>query len=100
MRFLNRYDEMRRLDAALSRPATFVVLWGWRQVGKALHLGLKRCLILTLATVGPAEGVSAGEWIDLTGKSAHAAGGCPVLALWRRQLGSPKGSSQKQEARP
>ena len=35
MKFLNRTDEMRRLDAALSRPAAFAVLWGRRRVGKS-----------------------------------------------------------------
>ena len=35
MQFLNRSDEMRRLDAALSRPAAFAVLWGRRRVGKS-----------------------------------------------------------------
>ena len=35
MKFLNRSDEMRRLDAALSRPAAFAVLWGRRRVGKS-----------------------------------------------------------------
>ena len=35
MQFLNRNDEMRRLDAALSRPAAFAVLWGRRRVGKS-----------------------------------------------------------------
>ena len=32
---MNRSDEMRRLDAALSRPAAFAVLWGRRRVGKS-----------------------------------------------------------------
>ena len=35
MQFLNRNDEMRRLDGALSRPAAFAVLWGRRRVGKS-----------------------------------------------------------------
>lgn len=35
MKFLNRIDEMRRLDVAASRPATFAVLWGRRRVGKS-----------------------------------------------------------------
>ena len=35
MQFLNRNDEMRRLDAAFSRPAAFAVLWGRRRVGKS-----------------------------------------------------------------
>ena len=35
MQFLNRNDEMRRLDGVLSRPAAFAVLWGRRRVGKS-----------------------------------------------------------------
>ena len=35
MQFLNRKDETRRLDAMLSRPAAFAVLWGRRRVGKS-----------------------------------------------------------------
>ena len=35
MQFLNRTDEMRRLNAAASQPATFAVLWGRRRVGKS-----------------------------------------------------------------
>ena len=34
MRFLDRADEMRRLDALLAQPGAFAVLWGRRRVGK------------------------------------------------------------------
>ena len=35
MDFIDRVDEMRRLDAALARPGGFAVLWGRRRVGKS-----------------------------------------------------------------
>ena len=35
MDFLDRDDEMRRLDGALQRPGAFAVLWGRRRVGKS-----------------------------------------------------------------
>ena len=35
MRFLDRNDEMRRLDGVLSRSGAFAVLWGRRRVGKS-----------------------------------------------------------------
>ena len=35
MRFLDRSDEMRRLDGALRRPGAFAVIWGRRRVGKS-----------------------------------------------------------------
>ncbi len=35
MQFLDRSDEMRRLDGALSRPGAFAVIWGRRRVGKS-----------------------------------------------------------------
>ena len=35
MRFLNRTDELRRLDTALEHPGSFVALWGRRRVGKS-----------------------------------------------------------------
>ena len=35
MRFLDRSDEMRRLDSALRRPGAFAVIWGRRRVGKS-----------------------------------------------------------------
>ena len=35
MRFLNRHDEMHRLDGVLSRPGAFAVVWGRRRVGKS-----------------------------------------------------------------
>ena len=35
MRFLDRIDEMRRLDGALQRPGAFAVIWGRRRVGKS-----------------------------------------------------------------
>ena len=35
MRFLDRLDEMRRLDGALQRPGAFAVIWGRRRVGKS-----------------------------------------------------------------
>ena len=34
MRFLDRADEMRRLDALLAHPGAFAVIWGRRRVGK------------------------------------------------------------------
>lgn len=34
MRFLDRADELRRLDALLAHPGAFAVLWGRRRVGK------------------------------------------------------------------
>lgn len=34
MRFIDRADEMRRLDGALVRPGAFAVIWGRRRVGK------------------------------------------------------------------
>lgn len=34
MRFLDRGDEFRRLDAALARPGAFAAIWGRRRVGK------------------------------------------------------------------
>ena len=35
MDFLDRAEEMRRLDAALARPGAFTVIWGRRRVGKS-----------------------------------------------------------------
>ena len=35
MKFLDRSDEMRRLDGALQRPGAFAVIWGRRRVGKS-----------------------------------------------------------------
>lgn len=35
MNFLDRNDEMRRLDRALARPGAFAVIWGRRRVGKS-----------------------------------------------------------------
>lgn len=35
MEFLDRHDEMRRLDGALRRPGAFAVIWGRRRVGKS-----------------------------------------------------------------
>ena len=35
MKFLDRIDEMHRLDAALARPSAFAVIWGRRRVGKS-----------------------------------------------------------------
>ena len=35
MKFLDRLDEMRRLDGALQRPGSFAVIWGRRRVGKS-----------------------------------------------------------------
>ena len=35
MEFLDRLDEMRRLDGALRRPGAFAVIWGRRRVGKS-----------------------------------------------------------------
>ena len=35
MKFLDRIDEMRRLDGALRRPGSFAVIWGRRRVGKS-----------------------------------------------------------------
>ena len=35
MQFLNRRDEMRRLDGALSRTGAFAVVWGRRRIGKS-----------------------------------------------------------------
>lgn len=35
MEFLDREQEIRRLDAALHRPRSFVVIWGRRRVGKS-----------------------------------------------------------------
>lgn len=35
MNFLNRQDEMRRLDRALGRPGGFAAIWGRRRVGKS-----------------------------------------------------------------
>ena len=35
MRFVNRQDEMHRLDATLGRAGAFAVLWGRRRVGKS-----------------------------------------------------------------
>ena len=45
MDFLDRQDEMRRLDNALQRPAGFAVIWGRRRVGKSRLLleWSKRC---------------------------------------------------------
>ena len=34
MRFIDRADEMRRLDAVLVQPGAFAVIWGRRRVGK------------------------------------------------------------------
>ena len=34
MRFIDRADEMRRLDAVLAQPGAFAVIWGRRRVGK------------------------------------------------------------------
>lgn len=34
MRFIDRTDEMRRLDAVLAQPAAFAAIWGRRRVGK------------------------------------------------------------------
>ena len=34
VRFIDRTDEMRRLDAALVQPGAFAVIWGRRRVGK------------------------------------------------------------------
>ena len=34
VRFIDRADEMRRLDAALTDPGAFAVIWGRRRVGK------------------------------------------------------------------
>lgn len=34
MRFLDRGDEFRRLDAAVARPGAFAAIWGRRRVGK------------------------------------------------------------------
>ena len=38
MRFIDRADEMRRLDAALTDPAALAVIWGRRRVGKTRML--------------------------------------------------------------
>ncbi len=38
MEFLDRKQEIRRLDAALHRPRSFVVIWGRRRVGKSRML--------------------------------------------------------------
>jgi hypothetical protein len=35
MRFLNRTDEIRRLDAAQEQPGSFTAIWGRRRVGKS-----------------------------------------------------------------
>jgi len=35
MKFLDRRDEMRRLDSALRQPGSFAVIWGRRRVGKS-----------------------------------------------------------------
>ena len=35
MEFLDRHEEMRRLDAALEQPGAFGVIWGRRRVGKS-----------------------------------------------------------------
>ena len=35
MRFLDRTEELRRLDAALRRPGSFAAIWGRRRVGKS-----------------------------------------------------------------
>ena len=35
MRFLDRTDELRRLDAALGQPGSFTAIWGRRRVGKS-----------------------------------------------------------------
>ena len=35
MKFLDRIDEMRRLDGVLHRPQAFAVIWGRRRVGKS-----------------------------------------------------------------
>ena len=35
MRFLNRTDELRRLDAVLKQPGSFAAIWGRRRVGKS-----------------------------------------------------------------
>ena len=35
MKFLDRIDEMRRLDGTLRRPGLFAVIWGRRRVGKS-----------------------------------------------------------------
>ena len=35
MKFLDRNDEMRRLDGALQRPGAFAAIWGRRRVGKS-----------------------------------------------------------------
>ena len=35
MKFLDRSDEMRRLDGALQRPGAFAAIWGRRRVGKS-----------------------------------------------------------------
>ena len=33
--FLDRYDELHRLDHALRQPGAFAVIWGRRRVGKS-----------------------------------------------------------------
>ena len=35
MRFLNRTDELGRLDAALQHPGSLTAIWGRRRVGKS-----------------------------------------------------------------
>lgn len=45
MKFLNRGDEIRRLDAVLGQPGGFAAVWGRRRVGKSRLLAewAKRC---------------------------------------------------------
>ena len=35
MEFVDRHDELRRLDRALRQPGAFAVIWGRRRVGKS-----------------------------------------------------------------